>query len=1045
MEVISTVEQLQQCIMDAVDPTSTSKNVASSRINHMTNTYKDGGSLLCIQLLKEVFEKSDGQSKILQQQQQHQSQNDNLIFFALTTIQRGLSRKTNNGECIVPYEFRLELRQLIYQCVFRVNESTSSQLTIIMPIFLRKKIGIVFSQLIQIDFPQPWHSAFTELAHVCDTEKTSSSVVDILRKDLFLRVLDGFCDEVVENTSLERNTLIKDYMRGIECSIASSVPVAKSISADILNEILGIFQSNVHVMYMPRNSAPGTLEWQKLPILALSVLKRFIPWLDISLILTENNIALFFECINCAGPGDVDDDHGDGSLASQCGLEAVHCLKEIVSKGMEQEKKIELIMSTNLLQRIAESNIDFDRIDGTHINIVIKIAELVTNIGSELLLFWDTISNYTESTKDAVPLSPHMGLLMNLFFKCFSYDDIDVSGAVIPLACQILGSFQKEIQNIHVQDKMFKISIFISQLQSVMYEQMKYPLDFEFDYEDEDEAEEEVYRSELRKINQTITRISPEMSLDFLCNTLSKFHTQLSLVQTNEVEAALRLIYHYCEGIRPPPGNSTALKNHQFRNVLIALHKSDITSHPHREILILYYDIAVRYSDILQDMPELLPNVLSAISGNKGLQHDHPRVRSRSCYLLLKLVKALGSTLQPMVETAITGIQALLSNQVLSLHPDDSLYLFETIGLLLGETDLDNEQQHRYLLSVISPHIQMIDTLLRSPDLTNNIDIYGSQLAFSVAAIAFITKGFSKKQSREVKNILSQTMTPCLNILRAAPENDDVRNKIMIYLQRMIQCLGEQVLVVMNEFLQILIARCTQDDIVDVAQVFHQICLKFKANAIPVADLTILPLLQKVSTLITEISGGGQNETSLHQDTEILHFKKIIYVSLFQVVKSHCTPILLSSINLGSLEIILRTVGDGALLIPDPLIKKTCVQVFHHLSEQWLVNDNLGSDSSIVSGFRSYLLDILIPGMIRVFLRDDFNEKDASHFRVVREIAQIIYLLKSKCGLNVEQYMITVFPEHKQRKEEFVAMNLSDTQVALERVMASYLQMIKLK
>lgn len=1038
MEVISTVEQLQHCVLEAVNPTSHSKNIASSRINHMTNTFNDGGSQLCVQLLKETFEKSEGQTLHLQ----HQRQVGSLIFFALTTIQRGLSKKTNDGECIVSYKCRLELLHLIYQYVFRVDASIQSQPTAIIPLFLRTKVGIIFSQLIQIDFPQPWHSAFTDLIQVCAAEKTCSCVVDILRKDLYLRVLDGFCDEVVENTSLERNTLIKDYIRGIECRIASAVPADKSISAEILRTIFCIFQTNVHVMYMPRKNTPGALEWQKLPILALSVLKRFISWLDMSLILTENNIALLFECINRAGPGDVDEDNGDGSLASQCSLEAVCCLKELVSRGMEQKKKIEMIMSINLLQRIDNSGIDLDRIDGTHINIVIKTAELVNNIGSELLHFWDTISSQTESTEDRKALSPHMVLLMNLFFKCFLFDDIDVSGAVIPLACQILASFQKE-RKTYLQENVFKISIYISQLQSVMYEQMKYPTDFEFDYEDENEAEEEIYRSELRKINQMITRISPDMSLDFLCNTLSKFHTQLSLVQTNEVEAVLRLVYHYCEGLRPPPGNKTALKNHQFREVLIALHKSDITSHPHREILILYFDISVRYSEILEDMPELLPNVLSAISGNKGLQHDHPRVRSRSCYLLLKLVKALGSTLRPMVESAITGIQGLLSNQMLSLHPDDSLYLFETIGLLLGQTNLDNEEQHRYLLAVISPHIQMINALISSPDLRNNIDVYGSQLAFSVAAIAFITKGFTKKQSREVQSILAETMPSCLNILRAAPENDDVRNKAMIYLQRMIQCVGEQVLVNMDEFLQILIARSTQEDILDVAHVFHQICLKFKGNAIPVADITILPLLQKVSAFINENSGGVQNDLSGYQDAEILHFKKIIYVSLMQVVKSHCTPILLSSKNVSSLEMILKMVGDGAMLIPDPLIKKTCIQVFHELTEQWLANDNTAKGSGIVSGFRSYLLDILIPGMFRIFLRGDFNEKDASHFRVVREIAQIVFLLKSKCGLNIEQYMATVSPEHKQMKGEFVAMNLADTQGALERVMASYLQMMK--
>lgn len=130
------------------------------------------------------------------------------------------------------------------------------------------------------------------------------------------------------------------------------------------------------------------------------------------------------------------------------------------------------------------------------------------------------------------------------------------------------------------------------------------------------------------------------------------------------------------------------MKHETFREVLLWLHGSDITSHHHREVLILYYDIVVRYSAVLKMKPELLPSILAAISGTSGIQHSHPRVRSRSCYLLLKLVKAMKTLMMPYVATAVGGIQSLLSNiSTLPLDPDDTLYLYETIGLLLGKQD----------------------------------------------------------------------------------------------------------------------------------------------------------------------------------------------------------------------------------------------------------------------------------------------------------------------------------------------------------------------
>jgi len=1036
MESIQTIHQLQQCVLVATNPTSTSKTTALSMLNHMCNATPDGGSQLCVQLMRHVYEKAENEQAITHDRNELNS----LIFYTLTTLQRALSKR-NNEVCIVPSPCRDTLRQTIYQYVFRVHDMSTLQHHM-MPSYLRTKIGVVLALLIQIDFPERWQGAFQELIQLSEYEKKGSNVIEIIRKDIFLRTLDAFCDEVVEDTSMERNTVIKDYMRGIACSVSGTIPLEQTICAQIIGAIVGIFKSNAQSMLVSRGEQIGALETQKLPILALSVLKRFISWIDLSLILNEPIIALLISCLSHAGPGDAEDDNGDGSLPSQCGAEAINCLQEIVSKGMEDQKKVQIIMSLNLLQRIGESGVNLDKIDGTHINIVIKIAELVSNIGLELMNFWESTSNQLSTSTEAAALSLHLNVLVRVFFKCFSYDDIDVSGAVIPLASQFVLTFQKEMKESY-QNNSFRISNHMPQLLAVMYEQMKYPLDFEFDYEDEEDTEEEIYRTELRKLNQTIIRVCPEMALQFLCAALSKVQGPLSTAQTNEIEAALRLIYHYCEALRPPPGTKVILKNQMFRDVIIALHTSDIANHPHREVLILYYDIAVRYSDILQDMPELLPHILTAISGDRGLQHQHPRVRSRSCYLLLKLVKALAPSLRPFVETAIGGIQSLLSNQVLSLHQDDSLYLFETIGLLLGRTKLSDDEQQRYLIAVMTPHMQLIDSVLKSNDLETDPDIVGDNLAFAVASLAFLTKGFTNNISPGVQTIFAETTQPCLNILRALPRNSEVRNKTMIYLQRMILCLGEQVLPQISSFLEILIGHCGQGELLDVAQIFNQLCFKFKANAIPVIDANILPLLQKAAEVMPETAGMDQMDLPSHILNEYLHVKKIMFMSLLQVINSNCTPILLSPRNVGSLEHILRTVGDGAMTVPDPLMKKTCVQILKLLTDQWLAHPN-GNDASIMRGFQIYLFEEFIPGMMKLFLSSDFNEKDAMQFRVVREIAGLLFLLKSKCGVHIGQLIMRMVASKGAQSEDTLAtINAATSKAELERCIKSLLQSLK--
>lgn len=1007
MESIQSPDQLQQCILAATDPTSATKNAASSMLNHMCNTLPDGGTSLCVRLMKNTLEMSEANN--FNTQEQHQL--DNVIFYTFTTLQRALSKSSKNSECIIPYQCRQELRRIIYRYILGHGQGTEKgpRSQRIFPSYLRTKVSVVLALLIQVDFPDRWQNAFIELIQSIDSAGGEFSVHAILRKDIFLRTLDGFCDEVVENTSIDRNTQIKDYIRGLNSPFSPPVSVENSLSFAVIKSIMTIFQASIGSMYEPKTEDLGRAEMQKLPIIALSVLKRFIPWVDISLILNETIIGIFLSSLTMAGAGDVDDENGDGSLPSQCAAEAVDCFKEIVDKGMETRKKIQVIMEINLLQRIIDCRVNLDIVDGTHINIVIRIAELVTMIGIELLNFWDNMEREQVSSNEEVELiSSQLNLLLVLFFKCFAYDDIDVSGAVIPLASRLISTLEKE-RNVPRRNDTFSISAHMSQLMAVMYEQMKYPSDFEFDYEDEDDAEEEVYRTELRKLNQTIIRLCPEMAMQFLCNTLSQIQAPLASAETNTIEAALRLVYHYSEGVRPVPGTKVVLKNQMFRDVLVALHSSDVVAHPHREVIILYYDIVVRYADILQDFPHLLPNILTAISGLRGLQHQHPRVRSRSCYLLLKLVKALGSTLRPFVETAIGGIQGLLTDLTVSLDPDDSLYLFETIGLLLGRTNLSDDEQQRYLLAVISPHMNHIESLFKSPDIQYDSVIIEKKLAYSIASLAFLTKGLSKNLSAGVQTILSETMHHSLKVLVTFPTNDELRNKTMIYLQRMIICLKEKILVIIPQFIKVLIIHCTQDDLLDVAQLLHQLCFKFNALAIPVIDECLLPLLKKCHELLQNINGvGTSNLLPTHLATEQLVIKKIMFVSLFRVVTSRCTPVLFSPTNVGSFEDILKAVGEGASSIPDPNIRKTCIQFFKELTNQWLITSVDGKHVDFIRGFRTYLEQTFIPELFNTFLHDDFDIKDAMQYRVVREFSSILSILKLNGAVHVEQCLAEI-------------------------------------
>lgn len=1016
MNSIQTTKQLQQCIILANTPSSDDSTTASSMLDEMCSRH-DAGSKLCTALLKELLSNISESSFALYPINNENQPVINILFYSLTTIQRALAKDADerNDWVAVDVSCRDELRQIVFQYMLYVNTAAaatnrSSMATetqtkgTIFPKFIRTKIGVVLALLIQADFPERWPTVFNDLIQTMNfgtmnatNEHKLEVLLEVQRKEIFVRAMDAVCDEVVDKAECEKNKIIKDIVRGfVVPNISEKVAPESSISAMLIESLFRIYQWSYH--FIESDQIPELHELRRLPVKAISALKRFISWVELSLILNESIISMFFSCLASAGPGDDDD---RGSLSSQLAVQVVDCLKEIVNKGMENSKKISLIMNINILDRLSACNLDLIKVDGTHITIVIGVAELINSIGCEMLMFWgnEYLDNPSYPDLNVITLfCNELGKLVNLFFYLFAYDDIDVSGSVIPLAISLVAVVEKEQ---HTKDLPFKAIDSISQLMSILYNQMQHPSDFQFDYEDEEEAEEEMYRSELRKLNQAITRICPNESLQFICNVLADLEVPLSSVPTPTLEAALRLVYHYCEGIRPIPGIEVVLKNTVYRDILISLHSSDCMYHSHREVVLLYYDISIRYSKLLKERTDLLPNLLNSLTGVRGIQHTHCRVRNRSCYFLLKLVKTLGKTIRPFVEVAIKGIMDLISNEsTLTLDTDDKLNLFETVGLLLGKSGLDEAGQHNYLTAIIAPQIQRISSLTSDPNLPRDPEYFAGELSSYLAILAFVSKGFSKKTSSNVRSVLSDTVPIVLVVLQSLPNQAPIRDKIMIYLQRMILCLGNTLLPSLANFLNPLIRDCTNEDILDVAQLLNQICFKFKQNAVPCIDVCVLPFLEKCQSIISNLlPDADEKDHPPHIVTEKYGVLKIMYAFLYQIVSTQCTAVLLSPTNISALEYILGIMGDGATSINDPIMKKTCVQFFRTLIKQWLSTDNNNEDIllQVRNGFEKYVLRNFLPGMLICFNHKEFNDSDAIQYRVLREVAAIMSDLKTLC------------------------------------------------
>lgn len=958
----------------------------------------------CLELLKYRMDQSVGSRDEV---------DNHVIFFILSSFQIGLTKASiaeNNydRDRVLAPNIREDIRNgvLTYlnRYIVALEQFSTNNGASIMPPFLQTKLAVVLAKYIHLEYPNgSWPDAFEhlmELLNTIDLQDERQRTASLLKIGIFVRTLDAISDEIIMfrpergKEEVNRNVLIKNSL--------------KSNNSLILQKVLG---SSGLMMVLEK------VERHKdIVILILSTMKRYIGWVDWSIVVSQEHNILHHiaACIRA------------GTQIAVCGLE---CFLELMDRTTDMEQRIFLLTKLNIFAILPRIDLDED------IDLSIKIAEVDAAVGIELLVYYDEVldeqhmSPNTNMDRPDSLFGAVVSLLnqtLQLFWKCFAYDDIDVTGAVIPLAQRLVNTLGKQMEE-NCTKPAFNVLEHIPNLVSIMYKQLCYPNDFQFDYTDEDDAEEEMFRSNLRKVNKKITQLLPNESLQYLCNVLSNLPMPLSSATTCELEASLRLVFHYCEGLSAKDASS-AIEAGPFRQVIIALHQSNVFEHHHFEVIALYYDIAVRYASILKSDSNLLSKVLSAMSGSQGIQHSHPRVRSRSCYLLLKLVKEMGPVLRPFVVTAVGGIKEMISRQQSELQSGDILNLFETMAILIGKTQLSLSDQKEYLIAVIAPHVSSINDLISSSELIRDPESFGEVLATLIAAISCLSKGFSKPCA-EIKSIMVETVPILLAALKALPADERVRVKTIVTLHRMILVLGHDILNPITPFLQILIFHCSYNDITDVTQLLNQLCSKFKSSVVQTINAAVIPFLQKCHSIIPE--NDNNNEIAPHLDTEQLLVRKLGFVFLQHIVSKKATEVLVSEINKPNLENVLAEMKYGAVEVVDPNIRKSCILFFRGLLDQWSEVGNV--DDIIRTGFLGFITSSLLPDLLKGVMNPNFDVSDAMNIRVVVQTSKLLEILQAQYHSHYNHFMGNFLQNSGCAASTATAFSSGSTSVEIEK------------
>eukprot|EP00960_Hanusia_phi_P061273 764794-Hanusia_phi.AAC.4 len=533
------------------------------------------------------------------------------------------------------------------------------------PPFLLNKVAQIYAILVRNDYPEQWPDALTILLSALNSGVT---VID-----MFLRVQDAVDAEII-NSEFHRSP----------ADAAVSMRVKDALRLQCLNEMASAWYVILREFYQ---SEPGLVKY------CLSSISRYIHWIDIGLIMNDKFVPAFYALLE----NDVFVE------------EAAMCLTEMVLKKMEPVQKIHHIHS--LVNKPFIENALATRATEPNKNAaaLVRLAHLTGSVCKELLVNSDKISS--TSPAEALQAQTQLQDLMPLALGCAMNENDDVSSASMEFVTIFVNSLKKldPLPEFHLEQ--------LSGVLSVLLRKLRYSSDFDFQNPLESEEFWLEYRKEILIIFKNISRIAPDLTVSFVqdcMNGLIAGTTNGSQSNWPEIEAVLTMLYELGEVSRVEDACKST--DQGMGKLLSIVLSSNVALHPHPCVQKIYLEIANRYSQFLHKHSHLLPQVLMGFV--QAVTNSGSSVKSRACYLFLRVLKSLKPRLGPHAEALMSSlVPVLLDNQQsVSLEHMDRLYLFEATGNILGSDSLSAEQAVVYLHQIVTPILQrMNDVRCSSP------------------------------------------------------------------------------------------------------------------------------------------------------------------------------------------------------------------------------------------------------------------------------------------------------------------------------------------
>eukprot|EP01064_Diplonema_japonicum_P024539 TRINITY_DN3512_c0_g1_i1.p1 TRINITY_DN3512_c0_g1~~TRINITY_DN3512_c0_g1_i1.p1 ORF type:complete len:1009 (+),score=266.86 TRINITY_DN3512_c0_g1_i1:119-3145(+) len=813
-----------------------------------------------------------------------------------------------------------------------------------------------FAQLLVIAFqhsgyPTRWGSFFDEIFALLP--KGMQLI------DLWLRTLDAIDNYIVDNLRDQRDsdvrardTLIKDTMR--------------------LTCIPQITNTWYHILSQYHESHPDLTRQ------CMQVMCPYFAWIDITLVSSDDWINMLYHFV---GRVDLRDD-------------AIGCIVELCEKKIaDTSSKLQLLQSLRVTDcmpgmvsqtmiqvrpMLAAGDESFD--DGN--GFLSRVTDLCQVVCLELI---DVLGSMLTQGP-----SPAASTALNMLQTCLPmlYELLSCGHSGISLkVCEYSIRKYVELLKKHPEPALSRshlpsiLNIVVTRLE---YHQVAYNFDQPSDYENT----VTLLRKQLLIVFRNIAALDRDMVMRMI---VERVNSCIAGSPTwSQVEATLRILYTFGEELGTSKGALFKQTDNIFCKTMTDLFDSSIASqHTHQAVSLAFLEVVERYYQYFIQYPEKRPQLLQLTLGPSGVANPHPKVKAKACATFSQLAKSAKQLMTDSVDVIMANVERLLASSGLELN--DKCALFETLGVLISQNEAKLPESQKYLKVMSSPLLANLTTALQARS-----DAYGVSVANTVLYLAYLSKGFSGlsapamgRVNREVVEAWKEIAHAVMACGAAYAHVQSVREKVLLFVHRMIDLLGTGVLVYITPLVEQMTGSCDITDACKLVRVPTQLLQRMKAEAVPVVDGLFVPLIGKVFELTSVEWLGKVSIMHSEQAREHLDLLRAYYALLIQAAQPECIHLFLTEKSKPTLNMVLESLSRGCVSHPEMDVAKTSYQIITKMAMSWYTT---------LPGFSGFLAQQVVPMTLHTIQQPSFSPSDAKCYSVVGEIANLYVFLNSAAG-----------------------------------------------